>query len=235
MVIHKFGAQEELGMFAWVDAASQNRCDGGSTQGLFLGVGPLSLLKGDMCKITAIGWHSNRIDGACRSPGAAETQAAVNGEDALFYARFQWGELLYGSPNIRNPEEMVARTTGCLITDSRNVYDKLHTEVLSIKGAEKRTHVELLSLKESQQSVGLVVRWVHSEAQIANALTKSGPCRELELFYQMNHQWRIIDDPFMRSARKRKTEGLNPLGSDISGIARCEFIFHFPGGGGACR
>ena len=66
LVIHKFGAQEELGMFAWVDAASQNRCDGGSTQGLFLGVGPLSLLKGDMCSVTAIVWHFNRIGRACR-------------------------------------------------------------------------------------------------------------------------------------------------------------------------
>ena len=52
MIIHKFGAQEDLGLFAWVEAASQNRCDGGSTQCLFLGMGPMSLLQGEMCRIT---------------------------------------------------------------------------------------------------------------------------------------------------------------------------------------
>ena len=56
---------------------------------------------------------------------------------------------------------------GCLITDSRNVYDKLNTEVLTVQDAEKKANLELLSVKEY-----LKVRWVHSEAQLANALTK---------------------------------------------------------------
>ena len=40
MLIHSFGPSVELGMFAWVDAASQNRHDGGSTQGIFIGAAP---------------------------------------------------------------------------------------------------------------------------------------------------------------------------------------------------
>ena len=144
-------------------------------------------------------WHSSRIDRTCRSPGTAEAQAAVNGEDALFFARYQWSELEYGNVDPRDAVSSVNKITGCLVTDSRNVFDKLKTEVIVIKGAEKRTSIELR------------VRWVHSEAQLANGLTKMGRSSELELYYQMGHFWKIVEDPYMRSARRRKAEGMQPL------------------------
>eukprot|EP00439_Symbiodinium_sp_Y106_P066492 s501_g10.t2 len=180
MLIHSFGPSVELGMFAWVDAASQNRHDGGSTQGIFIGAAPTALLKGEVCPITPISWHSHKIDRVCRSPGAAETQAAVNGEDQLCFARYQRSEIMFGS-------------------------------VLSIKGAEKRANLALLALKESQHRTEVHIRWVHSEAQLSNTLTKANGGREMELYYRMGHQWRIVEDERMRSARKRKAEGLSPL------------------------
>ncbi|CAE7825661.1 GIP [Symbiodinium sp. CCMP2592] len=152
------------------------------------------------------------------SPGAAETQAAVNGEDQLVYARYQWSEILYGNVDTKDPDTTVRRTTGCVISDSRNVYDKLQTEVLSIKGAEKRANLELLALKEAQSRTNVHIRWVHSEAQLANTLTKANGGRELELFYRMGHQWRIVEDDRMRSARKRKAEGMSPLQQESTAV-----------------
>ena len=78
---------------------------------------------------------------------------------------------------------------------------------LSIKGQERRVDLELLSLKSAQRNNVVRVRWVHSEAQLGNALTKSG-AKELEMFYQMGGTWRIVNDPKMRSARKRRSEGM---------------------------
>ena len=210
MKIHKM-VDQDVAMYAWVDAASQNRMGGGSTQGIFVGAASKSLELGEVSAISPVSWHSNKIDRACRSPGAAETQAAVNGEDVLYYARYQWSELQGHPVDVRDPDQVVRHTHGCLITDSRNVYDKVTTEVLTIKGAEKRANIELLGLKESQQSTGLRVRWVHSEAQLANGLTKAGSAKELELFYRMGHRWRIVEDDEMLSARKRKSAGLEPL------------------------
>ncbi|CAE7839318.1 RE1 [Symbiodinium sp. CCMP2592] len=202
---------EQMILAAWVDAGSQNRHDGGSTQGVVIGAAPAELLHGEVTQVSLMAWHSNRIDRSCRSPGAAETQAAVNGEDALYYARFQWSEMLYGNVNPRQPDEVVRRVTGCLITDSRNVYDKLSCEVASIKGAEERTNIEALALKESQQNTGLIVRWVHSEAQLANSLTKMRGKNEIEMFYRLGQSWRIVEDPEMQSARRRREAGLEPL------------------------
>ena len=211
MLIHKCSSQEALSMYVWVDAGSQNRPDGGSTQGIFVGIGPAALQEGELGKISPVAWHSSKIDRACRSPGAAEAQAAVNGEDCLFFARYQWSELEHGGVDPRDAVRTVKQTDGCLVTDSKNVYDKLREEVLVIKGAEKRTSIELIGLKESQWTTNLRIRWVHSEAQLANGLTKAHGGKEIELFYQMGHIWKIVEDPQMRSARRRRSEGLEAL------------------------
>ena len=223
MLVQAFSPEEELALFAWVDAASQNRKDGSSTQGILVCMGPKALFEGDVGKLTPVSWHSTKIDRACRSPGAAEAQAAVNGEDVLYYARYQWAEMLYGQVDVRNPDATVRKVPGGLITDSRNVYDKLQTDTVTIRGAEKRSNIEILSVKESQARTMLQVRWVHSEAQLANALTKSGSCRELELFYRMSHQWRIVEDAQMRSARRRKSMGMEPLEVEKPAAAK-EFV-----------
>ena len=116
-----------------------------------------------------------------------------------------------GAPDLRRPDLTVRQILGCLVTDSRNVYDKLETEMLVVKGAEKRTSIELLAIKESQMRTGLHVRWVHSEAQLANSLTKSGGHREYDLFIKMKQQWRLVEDETMMSARRRREQGLFPL------------------------
>ena len=210
MIIHAFPASTPLGLYVWADAAGQNRRDGGSTQGIFLGLAPLTLSDGCIEKITPIAWQSSKIDRVARSPGAAEAKAVVTGEDQLFHARFQYGELLSSEPNIFDVDGVTNEIFGCIISDSRNVYDKLNNEELSTKGAERRTDIELLCVKSSQKNNQTKVRWVHSEAQLGNALTKANT-KELEMFYRMGHQWRIVHDPFMKSAKKRRSEGINTL------------------------
>ena len=76
-------------MYVWVDAGSQNRHDGWGTQSILLGAASNKLLDGDIGPASFIAWHSQKIERQCRSPGAAEALAAVNGEDALYYGRFQ--------------------------------------------------------------------------------------------------------------------------------------------------
>ena len=210
LVIHAFDPDTPLGLVAWVDAASQSRKGGGSTQGIVIGMAPTSLLEGEVCGVSLMSWHSSKIDRVCRSPGASEALAAINGEDNLYYARYQWSELLHGCHDLRRPDEAVLKIPGCLVTDSRNVYDKMSSEVIVVKGAEKRTSIELLGLKEAQRRTNVVIRWVHSEAQLANSLTKEHGLRELELFYRMQQQWRIVEDERMLSARRREL-GLQPL------------------------
>lgn len=201
----------ELSLFAWVDAATQNRIDGSSTQGIIIGVSSNALLTGSCEHVAFIAWHSQKIDRKCRSPGAAEALAAINGEDCLYYARFQMSEMMGFPVDVRNCNETVNKVPGTLVTDSRNVFDKMETEVLSIRGAEKRTDIELIALKDSQLRNKVNIRWVHGEAQLANGLTKTKEFQQLNLFYKMQQRWRIVEDPERASARRRKSAGLTPL------------------------
>ena len=210
LVIHAFTPNDKLGLFAWVDAAGQNRRDGSSTQGIFIAMAPMRLLDGLLEKLSPMAWHASKIDRVVRSPGAAEAAAIVNGEDLLFHARYQLGEFLDPQPNVFDVDATVNRIPGTLISDSRNVYDKLMTEELSVKGAERRTDIEMLCLKSAQRNNDIQLRWVHSEAQLGNALTKEG-AKELELLYKMNFLWRIVCDKDMMSAKKRKSQGLSVL------------------------
>jgi hypothetical protein len=122
--------------------------------------------------------------------------------------------------DVRKHDEVVNMIPGALVSDSRNVYDKLQTEVLLIRGAEKRTDISLLSLKEAQERNLVDVRWVHSEAQLANGLTKGSEFKQLSLFYDMQCRWRVVEDPDRNSARKRKALGLHPLENSQSSTSK---------------
>ena len=202
---------KELMLCAWCDAAPHNRPDGSSTQGVVIGAASKKLLDGECVPVSFMLWQSTKITRVCRSPGASEAVAAVNAEDLLFFARFQMSEMMGNGVRIRHVNETANKIVGCLVTDSRNVYDKLSTEVVAPKGAERRVDLEVMGLKAAQHKNGLIVRWVNSEAQLSNPLTKTKEQRELMLFYDMGQKWCIVEDETMSSARKRRKKGQTPL------------------------
>lgn len=103
-------------------------------------------------------WHSSKIARVCTSPGSSEAFAAVNAEDLLCFCRFQVAEMRGFPVNIRHPNEVVNSIKGCLISDSRNVYDKVSSEVLCAKSAERRVDLTLMRIKESQHVNQVIVR-----------------------------------------------------------------------------
>jgi hypothetical protein len=214
----------DSGLFAWCDAAGQNRVDGSSTQGYMIGLSNMGLMKGQLELVAPICWNSSKIQRVCRSPGASEAVAAVNAEDALFFCRFQLAEMLGREYKIRQVNRLVNTIPGCVITDSRNVFDKTSTEVVCTKGSERRVDLELMALKHSQLRNGVVVRWVHSEAQLANSLTKNEQ-RQLQLWYSMKQKWRIVQDESMSSARKRREQGKEPLEDGNTSKSSCTAQF----------
>ena len=52
MLIHSYPTEADLGLVAWVDAASQNHVDGGSAQGIIVGVAPMALQSGEVCAVS---------------------------------------------------------------------------------------------------------------------------------------------------------------------------------------
>ena len=69
MRVHRIPPPKELALYVWVDAGSQNRHDGSSSQGILLGATSKKLLDGE---VSFTAWRSQKIERQCRSPGAAE-------------------------------------------------------------------------------------------------------------------------------------------------------------------
>ena len=150
--IHNFREHEELEFFCWADAAWANRPNGtDSMEGIFVGMSTSRLRQGFEGNVSPIHWHSGKIERTCRSPACAEVMGCLDGEDELTSLRLLWtGMQGYGyTINTRKIDESIQYTKGMLITDARNLFDKLIRPTASVKGAEKRSSIEALSLREN--------------------------------------------------------------------------------------
>ena len=215
MLIHRVGDPEEVALTAWTDASNQNCHDGSSTGGVCIGATHQSIGDGAMCAVSPMFWSSSKLQRVCRSPGSAEARAAIDGEDALWLLRYQWSELLGRKPSLRDPDSMIRRVPGLLVTDSRNVYDRMQQPYISPTGEQKRVDLEVLVLKESQLRTALDIRWVNAQAMLANSLTKRGEDQQFDRFVACKYRWKIVDDPQMFSGRERSKRGLDGLDEPV--------------------
>ena len=211
MKIFPFEEHENPQLYCWTDASNQNRHDGSSTKGVLVGMSGGKLESGEIDRVSPWFWQSGKIDRVCRSPGSSEARAFIDGEDILHMLRFQWGEIIGHEVDIHDIDNHVSRVGGVLITDSRNVYDRVEKPYITPKGAQRRVDLELLTIKEAQARTKLRIRWVSSQAMLANSLTKKGEDVQLGRFVQMGQVWRIVDDQNMFSGRKRIAMGKSVL------------------------
>jgi len=142
----------------------------------------------------------------------------VDAEDVLFLVRYQWKELNGGIPEPRKSHEFVQSVPGTLVTDSRSVYDKLQRPYISPTGESKKIDIELTALKQSQNETGLEVRWVNSEAMLANTLTKRGEDQQMNRFIACQQVWRIVEDPERFSGKRLKQQGRDFLDLKQTGV-----------------
>ena len=219
-IIHSFPQSSELIMACWTDAAWANRPNNkDSTEGIFVGIAESRLEYGFETDITPIYWRSGKIERTCRSPACAETMASLNGEDDLLYLRVLWNEMQGHILNARFPNKTACLTKGLLVTDARNLFDKLHRATVCVKGAEKRSDIEAISLREHAEDSNVGIAWVHGGAMIANGLTKTTEKHQMFLFLQLNCRWRITYDEERRSEKVRKKLGVEPLAGDAVAVS----------------
>mgnify|MGYP000609816848 CR=1 FL=1 len=135
--IHNFPEHEELELFCWADAAWANRPNGtDSTEGIFVGMSTSRLRHGFEENVSPIQWRSGKIERTCRAPACAEVMGCLDGEDELTFLRLLRTEMQGYTINTSKIDESIQYTKGMLITDARNLFDKLIRPTASVKGAE---------------------------------------------------------------------------------------------------
>ena len=101
----------------------------------------------------------------------------------------------------------IAKVGGCLIIDAKCVFDAIHrSESAALSTQDKRSAVEGLALREAIGRTKTLLRWCHSEANVADALTKLDNAHDLLRKCLQSKVWRIVWDPDFTSSKKLKQQ-----------------------------
>lgn len=136
----------------------------------------------------------------------------MNAEGELYHARYMWSESNY-------PRSMLDSLSHDQVVRLSPGMDK---DTPVIKGAERRADIEALALHEPCRGKGLELRWVHSDAQLANSWTKPSEKDQAYLFVKPGQHWRVTYDESITSSRRRKQQGLSPMEQQFSQICSNE-------------
>ncbi len=91
------------------------------------------------------------------------------------YVRLQWWEMCGGNLPQKDPASVVKDIAGVLVTDARSLYDVVKRGNLNSSGLglkEKYSVLDMLAVLQRLEKCQTAVRWVHSEIQLADSLTK---------------------------------------------------------------
>ena len=144
-----------LKLVCYTDASHGNLPDGGSQGGMYIEV-----VSDD--KKASIFWQSKRIQRVVKSSMAAETLALVEGLESALLIKSLLNEILH-----QNKKTIPIEA----ITDSKSVFQSAYsTNQILDKG--QRINMSMLREYIAMKEVSL--KWVPTDHQLANVLTKSG-------------------------------------------------------------
>ena len=174
--------------------------------------------EGRMTHVNIVSWKTNKLRRKSRSSTSAEIQAISDAEDETFFVRVMLASFLGYDVSREQRETSLSYIPCIIVTDSKSLYDAYRSQTGGLGMEEKRSALELLDLKERMVRAdnkllkgNNILKWVNSEANLADSLTKPTAKKPLQSFFETGCNWAITLDPLQRSARKRKEQGLEPL------------------------
>ena len=211
----------ELVVISMGDQAHTNRPRGDSTGGMVTMIaGPESLL-GKVCPMTLVAWRTWKLQRKSISSNDAEVQSILEAEDQNFRVRLVWTEL-HGASRRGDPrenlvfvaEQQILQVRGVLCTDSRGGYDAVEVNESPLLGLSNlRAALQAFQLRENLRRVRCELRWVASDYDLADGLTKKkSDARNGLMKYLETWLWSIAFDKNFVSAKKSKQQGSTAIG-----------------------
>ena len=141
--------------------------------------------------VSPLVWFSKKINRVVASTLASETYALSGALDLLSWIRMHWAWINNPTINWRNPEITLKTLPNAFaVVDCKSLFDLLQKTSIP-QCSEYRTMLEALVIKD-RLSEGVHVKWVHSAAQMADALTKEMDTSVLRTF--LKHGKCILHD-----------------------------------------
>lgn len=146
-------------------------------------------------RINVVMWPSHKLKRKIRNTLAAETLAANEAVEAIDLVQAYLAELDGGGPLPKKQWEChVALFPQVIITDSKSVFD--HLQKQGSTPGDERLRLDMNILLDQMEDQRVLVKWISTEQQAADALTKGSTkalaCLKLVLETNLVY---FIDDP----------------------------------------
>ena len=177
-------ACKDFRFLAFSDASFSSKSNPDSHAGSII-LGTHKLISQNVsCPISPISWGCRKIQKVVTSTLSAETMSLSSMLDQLSWLKLFWGWLLDPSVDWKNPESSLPKLPAAVsaspiktqemqdvaAVDCKSLFD-LITRTAAPNCQEYRTQLQARAIKEFLAE-GTNLRWVHSGAQLADALTK---------------------------------------------------------------
>ena len=173
---------QDLRFIAFSDASFASKSKPDSHAGMIILSTHQDITRNQSCPISPLSWGTKKIQRIVTSTLSAETSALSSTLDQLTWMRLYWAWILNPNTAWQKPEEAKnlppaitlptykVNDQDLAITDCKSLYD-LTTRTAIPNCQEFRTQLLARSIKDIM-SEGIRLHWVHSGAQLADALTK---------------------------------------------------------------
>ena len=203
------GSLNQLRVLCFFDAAFATRSDGSSQAGYIILMINKELLQHDGPEgaYHVLDWRSLKTPRVARSSLGAEAQAGGQACDALENVCVYWNHLLDPRRPLKELLEAPCPLEPTMVTDAKALYDSFHREGVGSSVVDKRVSLEVRVMKERLLSLGGSLRWMSSERQMADGLTKES-ARTLLAQRLRYGQLKLTWDPHYKAAKKKTKEEL---------------------------
>ncbi|CAK9003505.1 unnamed protein product [Durusdinium trenchii] len=207
----------DLTFTTMADQSHNNRPGGNSTGGMISLISGPSCRSGHVTEFMLVNWRCWKLKRKAIASNDAEIQAVLESEDSNFRMRLLWTEI-HGAGHQRPKErhDLVEETEkqarlvkGILCTDSRGGYDAVEMNESPLLGlSNMRAALQAFQLRDNLRRVGAELRWLASDFDLADSLTKrKASCREGLVKFLQTNRWSIAFDPQFVAAKRNKKTG----------------------------
>ena len=217
LTYNHIGECESLRLLCFFDAGFSTRNDG-SSQGGYI----LMLINGNLMhsdeegQYHVLDWRSFKTPRVARSSLGAEAQAGGQASDAVDFTRRYWHHLLEPDMALKDLLNIRSTLKPVMVSDAKALYDAYHRESASSSVIDKRVSLEIRVMKERLQEIDGVLKWMSSDRQIADGLTKEA-ARVLFATRLRHQKLKPTWDPSYKAMKKKsKGEKLSALAETTS-------------------
>ena len=195
------------------DASWACRRDGTSQGGVITLFADRSVLEGQPGVFAPIAWQSRKLPRVCRSSTAAEVQAGSHADDSHEFTKQMIVEWMNERPiPPKSMDQALSMFPSIVVTDSKNLCDSVvRIESSGLQLEEKRLALEVLSIRERVAAAGVLYKWVDSDQQLGDPLSKPFIYDSLLLAMQRKQLCLKFDENFISAKRKRAWKRQNAV------------------------